>query len=321
VPDCPDGVVCVTTFPFEHSSTTTGAASDQFDSYSCAAATNESGPEVIYRVDVPVDGFLALELGDPLGPGVDVDVHLLQDLDAATCIDRGNWRAGALVSAGRYWVTADTWVDGNGQEHDGSYTLTFGLTSVATLTAMGIDSTLAGDALFAFARAWTARDATHFAYAVTDFSLPSDQHRLWVLDLASGTLVHDTYVPHGEASCDPNDSRYAVSFSNVEGSNKSSLGVMRASETYTGTYGYSMRLDGLEPGYNDNVRTRAIVMHPWDGSTESYVNDWGECAPTWGCAGIDPAISTEVIDFMANGGLLIFHYPDGDWSVHSTYLP
>ena len=320
-PDCPDGVICVTTFPFEHSSTTTGAASDQLDGYSCAPTTNESGPEVTYRVDVPEDGFLGLELGEPLDPGVDVDVHLLQSLDPATCIDRGNWRAGAWVTAGRYWVTADTWVTAQAQECDGAYTLTFGLTTVTDLAAMGMDATVASDALYAFDRAWAAGEAQRLAYAVTNFALPSYEKRLWILNLADGSLLHNTYVPHGEGSSDPNDTRYAISFSNVSGSNQSSLGVMQAAETYTGTYGYSMRLDGLEPGYNDNVRSRAIVVHPWDGSTDAYVSYWGECAPTWGCAGLDPAISAQVIDFLSNGGLLLFHYPDGDWSVHSAYLP
>ncbi|MBW2456707.1 MAG: murein L,D-transpeptidase catalytic domain family protein [Deltaproteobacteria bacterium] len=186
---------------------------------------------------------------------------------------------------------------------------------------MGIDAGVAGDALFAFDTAWAADEADHFGYGVTDFSLPSDQRRLWILDLAAGSLRHHLYVSHGEMSSDPNDSRWATSFSNVEGSHQSSLGVMQGAESYTGSFGYSMRMDGLEPGYNDNVRDRAIVVHPWDGSTDAYVSNVGESAPTWGCAGLDPALCTDVVDFLAFGGLLLFHYPDGDWSQHSAYLP
>ncbi len=37
---CPDGVICVTSFPFEHSSTTSTATDDRFDCYSCAAGTD-----------------------------------------------------------------------------------------------------------------------------------------------------------------------------------------------------------------------------------------------------------------------------------------
>lgn len=318
---CPDGVVCVTGFPCEHSSTTAGAASDQIDAYSCEPSTNESGPEVIYRVDVPEEGLLALELSDSMSPGTDIDVHLLGSLDPATCVDRGHWRAGALLAAGSYWVTADTWVSGDGQEHDGSYTLTFGLTRVTDLTGMGMNAAVAANALWAFDVAWAADEAERFTYAVTDFSLPSDERRGWIVNLATGALAHNLYVPHGEGSSDPSDSRWAIQFSNLSGSHQSSLGVMLGAETYTGTYGYSLRLDGLEPGYNDNVRSRAIVVHPWDGSTDSYVGTFGECAPTWGCPGLDPAVCAGVVDSLSNGGLLLFHYPDGDWSTSSAYLP
>ena len=89
-------------------------------------------------------------------------------------------------------------------------------------------------------------------------------------------------------------------------------GMMRAAETYTGMFGYSLRLDGLESRYNGLVRSRAIVVHPWEGSVDGYVNYWGETAETWGCPGIDPAVSADVINFLANGGLMFFHYPDGD---------
>ncbi|RLB55460.1 MAG: hypothetical protein DRI90_19435, partial [Deltaproteobacteria bacterium] len=133
---------------------------------------------------------------------------------------------------------------------------------------MGLAAGVAADALWAFDTAWAAGEAEHFGYGVTDFSLRSDQRRLWILSLASGALVHHTYVAHGEMSSDPNDSGWAVSFSNVSGSHQSSLGLMQGAETYTGSFGYSMRMDGLEPGYNDNVRSRAIVVHPWDGSTD-----------------------------------------------------
>ena len=56
---------------------------------------------------------------------------------------------------------------------------------------------------------------------------------------------------------------WATKFSNTNDSHQSSLGLMRTGETYYGSYGYSLRLDGLEDGYNDAVRSRAIVIHPW----------------------------------------------------------
>ena len=96
---------------------------------------------------------------------------------------------------------------------------------------------------------------------------------------------------------------------------------MRAGETYVGSFGYSMRIDGLEPGYNDLVRSRAIVMHPWEGSRPEYVDAYGMTAPTWGCPGIDDRESQYVIDLLADGGLMVFWHPDNDWAVNSTFLP
>lgn len=316
---CPDGLVCVTTFPYEHIGTTVSATLDDFDSYGCAASTDESGAEVLYRVDVPEDGFLALSLSDQ-STGADIDVHLLASRDAGDCIDRGHELAGSLVEAGRYWVVADTWVSSGGDEKDGAYTLTFGLSTVPGLEAEGLGAEFADDALYAFDVAWGNGDADRFQYAITDFSLLSSEQRLWLLDLTDGSVLAELYVPHGEGSSSV-DSAEADTFSNTDNSHQSSLGMMRGAEEYSGTYGASMRLDGLEPGYNDNVRDRAIVVHPWEGSRAEYVSRWGETAETWGCPAIDDRLSADVIDVLADGGLLFFWYPDADWRRGSGYLP
>ena len=94
---------------------------------------------------------------------------------------------------------------------------------------------------------------------------------------------------------------------------------MKAGETYTGSYGYSMRIDGLEYGYNDNVRSRYIVMHGWEGSRPEYVDYFGMVAPTWGCPALDDRLVGTVIDQLSDGALMFFWYPDGDWSQHSTF--
>jgi hypothetical protein len=317
---CPEGVVCIESFPATHSSTTTGASSE-LDSYSCAPSTDESGPELLYRLELKEAGYLALELSEDMATGVDLDVHLLSSPDADSCIDRGHWRAGSLLEAGTWWVSVDTWVTGSGEEQDGAYTLNMGLTSAAALVEEGMDSQVASDALHAFDQAWQNEDAEHFSYGITDFSLHSSEPRLWVLDLSTGEVLYNILVAHGVASSSSSDSGLSMSFSNIEDSHQSSLGMMQAAETYTGDFGYSMRLDGLEAGYNDAVRARYIVMHPWSGSREGYAEYYGAAAETWGCPAIDDRLSEEVIDFLANGGVLLFHYPDGDWSESSGYLP
>ena len=63
------------------------------------------------------------------------------------------------------------------------------------------------------------------------------------------------------------------------------------------------------------------MVHPWEGSRIEYVDYYGAVANMWGCPALDDAISADVIDFLADGGLLLFHYNDGDWSRNSVYLP
>ena len=139
--DCPDGVVCVNTFPFSHEGDTSSSTRDDFDSYACSPSTNESGAEILYRVTLPDDGFLALNLPEyAMESGADVDVHLLGSENANDCIDRGHWAAGSLLTAGTYWVVVDTWVNSAGSEQSGSYELEMGFTSFVDLEDFGMDA-------------------------------------------------------------------------------------------------------------------------------------------------------------------------------------
>lgn len=321
--DCPPGVICVDALPYLGSATTTGLPS-ALDGYACAPGTDESGPEQVYRVTLAADGFLAAGLSG-LPAGVDVDVHLLEVVDPLAadpdaCIDRGHWDAAALLPAGTYWVVVDSWVDASGGVHDGDYTLSLAETLAGDYAADGLDAGVFDAALFAFDRAWQDGETDRLEYAVLDFSLPSTDPRLFVVDLREGELLFAELASHGIGSQDPTDLRYADRFSNVSGSNMSSLGMIRASETYYGDHGYSMRLDGLEPGTNDNVRDRVIVVHSADYATQDFVDDYGYLGRSQGCPAIDPAISDAVINTLTDGGLLFAFYPDPGWMADSPYL-
>ena len=128
--------------------------------------------------------------------------------------------------------------------------------------------------------------------------------------MTSQELLYLLHFAHGEGSSDPYDSGYAVSFSNTPDSHQSSLGMMRAAESYTGSFGYSMRLDGLE-SINSNVRNRFIVFHGWEGARPEYVNQYGMVAPTWGCPAVDDRVVSDVVDILKEGSALFF------W--HDTY--
>lgn len=120
---CPQGVICVDTFPFTDNRDTALEGESALDGYSCAPTLDESGPEIVYRVTVSADGFLSAAVYEQ--PGVDVDVHILSNWDAATCVDRGNHDVGADVSAGEVWVVIDTYVSG-GVEQSGPFRVDIG---------------------------------------------------------------------------------------------------------------------------------------------------------------------------------------------------
>jgi hypothetical protein len=93
--------------------------------------------------------------------------------------------------------------------------------------------------------------------AVIDYSLPSTEQRLWVFDLKKRKLLFHELVAHGRNSGE----NMATLFSNQNESYATSLGLFRTQESYRGQNGYSLRMEGLEPGFNDNAYDRAIVIH------------------------------------------------------------
>jgi hypothetical protein len=151
---------------------------------------------------------------------------------------------------------------------------------------------------------------------VIDYSKASTQPRLWVLDLDSERVLFEELVAHGQGSGE----NYPTRFSNEDGSHQTSLGLFRTADTYVGTNGYSLRLDGLEPGVNDRARERAIVMHG-----APYVNPvasrtLGRLGRSWGCPALRPAVARTLIDTIKEGSLVFAYYPDQQWLQGSRFL-
>lgn len=149
-----------------------------------------------------------------------------------------------------------------------------------------------------------------------DYSLPSTQPRLWVFDLRSGKMLFRELVAHGRNSGD----NMATRFSDVMESRESSLGLFRTADTYVGRNGYSLRLDGLEPGFNSHARERAIVMHgaPYVDAGIARAN--GRLGRSWGCPALRDAVAKQVIDIVRGGGVLFSYYPDPAWLKTSKFL-
>jgi hypothetical protein len=149
-----------------------------------------------------------------------------------------------------------------------------------------------------------------------DYSLPSTDPRLWVFDTRTGKILFTELVAHGRNTGD----NMATHFSDVMESRESSIGLFRTADTYVGHNGYSLRLDGLEPGFNSHARERAIVMHG-----AAYVNAEaakanGRLGRSWGCPALREAIAHQVIDTVRGGGVVFSYYPDQAWLKTSKYL-
>jgi L,D-transpeptidase catalytic domain len=152
--------------------------------------------------------------------------------------------------------------------------------------------------------------------AVIDYSLPSTQPRLWVFDVDRGRLLFKELVAHGRNTGD----KLAEHFSNVEGSKMSSLGLFLATDTYYGNNGYSLRLRGLDSGFNDNALSRAIVMHGAPYVSEAIAARLGRLGRSWGCPAVRQEVARVMIDTLKDGALLFAYYPDRKWLNESPTL-
>ena len=138
-----------------------------------------------------------------------------------------------------------------------------------------------------------------------DFSLPSTAKRLWVIDLATNTVLFNTVVSHGINS----GLDFAKSFSNESSSNKSSLGFFATGESYFGKNGFSLKLDGLEKGVNNNARSRAVVIHGAYYANPSILNSQNYLGRSQGCPAIPENFAKQIINVIKNKSCLFIYHP------------
>lgn len=151
---------------------------------------------------------------------------------------------------------------------------------------------------------------------VIDYSIPSNQRRLWVFDLKNNKTLFNTWVSHGRNSGDLN----ATSFSNSPGSLKSSIGVFVTDEPYIGNNGYSLRLRGLEHGVNDNALSRAIVIHGARYVNADTISTYGRIGRSWGCPAVSTGLAKPLINTIKEKSVVFAYYPDRKWLNHSPFL-
>jgi len=149
---------------------------------------------------------------------------------------------------------------------------------------------------------------------VVDFDLPSTEKRLWVLDLANDKILFHTLVAHGHNSGENGASQ----FSNTNESNMSSLGFYVTGQEYEGKHGHSLRLQGLDEGFNTNAFARSIVMHGADYVSESFIKQNGRLGRSLGCPALPLDQYSQIIDAVEGGSCLFLSKSDAGYT--SKYL-
>ncbi|MGF1703106.1 murein L,D-transpeptidase catalytic domain family protein [Photobacterium makurazakiensis] len=137
---------------------------------------------------------------------------------------------------------------------------------------------------------------------IIDFSRPSNERRFYVINLLDKELKYHTYTTHGIAS---GKGAIAERFSNTVNSKQTSLGIYKTAETYYGKYGYSLRLDGLSKGLNDNARKRYIVIHGANYASPSFLEQNNFIGWSWGCPALPLEKNREIIDLIKGGSIIL----------------
>lgn len=151
---------------------------------------------------------------------------------------------------------------------------------------------------------------------VIDYSLPSSEKRLWVFDLLNYKWLFYTYVTHGINS----GSVYSQYFSNKFSSKASSLGIFESQNPYYGRDGLSLKLSGLEKGFNDNAYNRFIVMHGAWYVEQDFITKYGRPGRSWGCPAVPLTLVSAIINTIKNNSLMVTYYPTDDWLRQSKFL-
>ena len=141
--------------------------------------------------------------------------------------------------------------------------------------------------------------------SIIDFSQPSNQKRLFVLDLKNYKVLFNTLVAHGRNS----GRELATSFSNLNKSFQSSTGFYITGQTYEGRNGYSLKLEGIEKGINDNAFERGIVIHGADYVCDAFVNSQGYIGRSQGCPDVPLQANMPIINTIKNGTCLFVYHP------------
>jgi len=151
---------------------------------------------------------------------------------------------------------------------------------------------------------------------IIDYSQPSTEKRLFIIDLVNNKLLFYTLIAHGKNSGE----NLATVFSNVPESKTSTIGFFITAETYMGSNGYSLRIDGIEKGINHNARKRDIIIHKADYVSEEFIKQEGRLGRSWGCPALPNEVSKDIIDIIKEGTCIFVYGEDDNYIKKSNYI-
>ena len=151
---------------------------------------------------------------------------------------------------------------------------------------------------------------------IIDYTKPSTEERLYVIDLGMPRLAFQSLVSHGRNT----GNNYAKRFSNKPGSLTSSIGFFVTGRTYIGQHGYALKLKGVELKFNDNAGKRYIVIHGANYVSQAFIKKYGRLGRSWGCPVLPVPFARPIIEAIKDGSCLFIYFDDADYMRNSEYL-
>ena len=152
---------------------------------------------------------------------------------------------------------------------------------------------------------------------IIDYSQSCNKKRLYVIDLKNKKLLFNTYVAHGKNTGE----EFAKNFSNESGSLKSSLGFFITENTIFGAHtGFSLLINGVEKGFNDNALNRQIIIHSAEYATQNFIKKYGILGRSWGCPVLPPDLNKPSIETIKDGTCLFIYNPNTNYICSSSLL-
>src|SRR5690554_1450169 len=152
--------------------------------------------------------------------------------------------------------------------------------------------------------------------SIVDMNLSANKKRLWVIDLDKVEIIYHSLVSHGQGTGE----EYATQFSNIKNSHQSSTGFYITDNPYFGRNGYSLRLHGMDKGFNDNAYDRAIVMHGAPYVSEDFIRKNKRLGRSWGCPAVPSKLAKPIINTIKDQTCLYIHYDDDQYFASTKWL-